>query len=115
VTGPQGDLHGRRISVFLHEKESRVQRIEASEGVSAKVEARTFTGKTLSYRAEDESYNVTGTANALAKMEEGTGKACRSVMGKTLTAFRSTDMFSIDGRKQYRTETMSSCTVPISK
>ena len=115
VSGPQGDLRGGRIDVFLAPNESRVQRIEATEGVVANVDTRTFTGASLTYRAEDESYHVVGTPAAPARMEERTERECRGAVGRTLMVSRSTDTIEIDGGKAQRTRTMSSCAAPASR
>jgi LPS export ABC transporter protein LptC len=115
VTGPQGDLRGGLIKVLLAETESRVQRIEASQDVIAKVDARTFTGKTLTYRADDETYHVTGTAAAPARMEERAENECRAAEGRTLTASRSADSIAIDGVSENRTQTRTSCATPASQ
>ena len=44
VTGPQGDLRGRRVTSFSARAESRLERLEAQDDVIARIDARTVAG-----------------------------------------------------------------------
>jgi lipopolysaccharide export system protein LptA len=104
LTGPQGDLRGRRITIFLATAESRLERLEAEDDVLAKVsDARTARGATLTYRARDESYTIKGTSARPASVEENTtAEGCREVKGGTLTFNRSADTMDVDGQGERR-------------
>ena len=105
VTGPQGDLRGRRVTAFLAAAESRLERLEAQDDVIAKVDARTARGTTLNYRVSDESYTINGTLRMPATVEETTAtEGCREVKGRTLTFNRSADTMDVDGQQVRRTK-----------
>lgn len=105
LQGPQGDLRGRQIRVYLAAEESRVERLEAEGNVDARIDKRVVRGSTLQYGAKDETYVVTGTARVPVVVEE----ACRETRGQTLTYNRSTDTMSIDGRGLVLTDTRNPC------
>jgi lipopolysaccharide export system protein LptA len=107
LTGPEGDVSGERIEVRLAPGENRVDRVDATGGVSATVDARTATGDRLTYRADNETYRVTGTAKTPMTLAE----SCNVWTGRTLTFSRSADTMVIDGQAQSRTENKrrSSC------
>ena len=107
VTGPQGDLRGRRIDVRLAAGESRVETLEATGGVVATVnKGRTARGATLTYHAREEQYVVTGSGTIPAQVEEQEKDTCRETRGRTLTFTRSADTMIIDGGGESRTETV---------
>jgi len=96
VNGPQGDLRGVKIELYLVEGGGSLERVEAYDDVNLKTDARTATGKRMTYFAADERYLMTGTP--VTVVEE-----CRVTTGKTLTFWRSTDRILIDGNDQNRT------------
>jgi LPS export ABC transporter protein LptC len=96
VNGPQGDLRGVKIELYLVEGGGALERVEAYDDVNLKTDARTATGKRMTYFAADERYLMTGTP--VTVVEE-----CRVTTGKTLTFWRSTDRILIDGNDQNRT------------
>ena len=100
LTGPQGDLRARRITLFLAAAESRLERLVAEDDVVARIDARTVTGGRLQYLASDESYHVTGTRAMPLTVEE----ECREMKGRTLTFTRAADRMVIDGQGVRRTE-----------
>jgi hypothetical protein len=100
LTGPQGDLRARRITLFLAAAESRLERLVAEDDVLARIDARTVTGHRLQYLASDESYHVTGTRAMPLTVEE----ECREMKGQALTFTRAADRMVIDGQGVRRTE-----------
>jgi lipopolysaccharide export system protein LptA len=101
LIGPQLEMHADRIDVKLAETGSRVQSVEAYTKVTAKVDTRVATGGRLTYHAEDERYDISGTAAAPVKVVE----TCREITGMTLTFFKSADRIIVDGNEKIRTRT----------
>lgn len=105
LNGKQGDLSGRRIDVVLDKGESRVDRIEAYEDVTAKVDAKTITGHRLTYHQSTDRYEVVGTPAAPVKLRT---ESCEENVGNTLIFDRSTDTMTVDGRST-RMQTKNPC------
>jgi LPS export ABC transporter protein LptC len=101
LSGPQGDLKAHRIVVQLAQSESRMDRLEAFEGVSLRLDTRVATSARLTYFAGDERYVLSGTPAVPVKVVE----ACRETSGQTLTFFKSTDRIIVDGNEERRTLT----------
>jgi LPS export ABC transporter protein LptC len=106
LTGPQGDLRGRRIEVQLAAQESRVETLVATGGVITTVDDRTVHGGALTYHARDERYVVTGSGAAPVRVEEQVNGTCREMRGRTLTFTRSADTMVVDGQGESRTQTV---------
>lgn len=102
VSGPDGDLRADRIAVTLAATSNRVDRLEAAMAVTLKLDARTATGSTLTYRAEDEQYVMTGTGRTPVRIVEN----CRETTGGTLTFYKSADRITIDGNEAARTQSI---------
>jgi LPS export ABC transporter protein LptC len=100
VNGTQGDLTGRKIELYLKEASKEMERVEAYDDVTVRLEVRTGTGARLTYFSADERYLMRGTPVRI--VEE-----CRLTTGKTLTFFRSTDRIMVDGNEEIRTQTKS--------
>ena len=101
LTGPQGDLRGRRITVFLAASESRLERLEARDDVIAKIDKRTARGARLNYQVHNESYEISGTPVRPATVDENRGAdGCWEVTGRTLTFDRSTDTMDVRDDQQ---------------
>jgi lipopolysaccharide export system protein LptA len=115
-TGPQGTLKADRIEAVLAETGSGLERLEGYTNVSLTLgglaDRRTATGARLTYHAEDEQYDMSGTALNPLKLVE----ACREITGKTLTFYKSAERIIVDGDRQIRTNTKSgagaACTPP---
>lgn len=103
LSGPQGDLHGARIVMLLQKDKNQIDRLEAYDRVSLKLDARNASGGRLTYYAKDERYVMTGTSAAPVKVME----QCRESSGKTLTFFKSADRIIVDGNEERRTQTKS--------
>ncbi len=103
LSGPQGDLRADRIVVVLAKDESRIERLEAYDSVTLRLDQRTATGARLTYHSADERYVMSGTTTVPVAVTE----ACRQTTGRTLTFFRSTDRIVVDGNEEIRTRTTS--------
>ena len=101
LSGPQGDLTAQRIVVHLARSESRMERLEAFDDISLRLDTRVATSSRVTYFAEDERYVLTGTPAVPVKVVEG----CRETIGQTLTFFKSTDRIIVDGNEERRTQT----------
>ena len=102
VVGPAGDLRAERVLVALEGASNRVDRLEATSGVTLKLDARTATGAKLIYSTSDERYVMTGTGRAPVRIIEN----CRETTGGTLTFYKSTDRITIDGNDAARTQSI---------
>jgi lipopolysaccharide export system protein LptA len=108
VSGVQGDLRGDRIELFFDESGKGVDRLEAYDQVSFRmspsqgVAPRWGRGARLSYFAADERYVLSG---APAQGVEQLPGDCRQTTGRTLTFFKSSSSFVVDGNQQGRTQT----------
>jgi len=104
MNGPEGDLRGDRIELYLAAEGHALDRIEAYTGVSLRTGNRTITGARMTYFATDARYVMSGTpVRALEQMP----LECRETQGRTLTFFRSVDTISVDGHQESRTQTTS--------
>jgi lipopolysaccharide export system protein LptA len=103
LVGPNGDMTGAKIEVYLKPSGDDVERVEgyaaADDKLTLREPTRTTTGAHLTYTAANERYLVTGLP---ASVVEHCG---RETTGKTLTLFKSTDTIVIDGNQQIRTQT----------
>lgn len=101
LSGPQGDLQSDRIVVTLAKDENRMERLEAFDHVTLRLDTRVATGARLTYHAEDERYVMSGVSGAPVKVIE----QCRETTGNTLTFFKSADRIIVDGNEERRTHT----------
>jgi lipopolysaccharide export system protein LptA len=102
-TGPQGDVEGQRIELFLDETGRTLERAETYTNVVARFEGgQRSTGDRLTYLADGERYVMTGApVRILEKVTEG----CRETVGASLTFARSTDTISVVGHEGSRSKT----------
>jgi len=103
LVGPDGDMSGAKIEVYLKPSGDDVERVEgyaaADDKLTLREPTRTTTGAHLTYTAANERYLVTGLP---ASVVEQCG---RETTGKTLTLFKSADTIVVDGNQQIRTQT----------
>jgi lipopolysaccharide export system protein LptA len=105
-------MRARRIEVVLAAGTNTVDRVEAYRDVAMVLQVRKADGGRLTYHAADERYVLTGTTAMPVTVVDG----CRSVTGKTLTFFRSTDRIVVDGDRELRTRTTGGpCTAPLTR
>jgi len=104
LTGPQGDLTGKKIVLFLNEDGRTLNRAEAYDDVVARLEGgQQAFGSRLTYFAADERYVMTGTPVKILEIVDG---GCRETLGASLTFIRSTDTISVVGTEGNRSRTM---------
>lgn len=109
VNGPQGDLTGDRIELYLGDEQRELDRVEAFQQVKLLITGRTATGMRLTYYTVDGRYVMHG---APVQILEELPEECRETRGKTLTFFRSTDTISVDGNEEVRTQSKTTGTCP---
>jgi lipopolysaccharide transport protein LptA len=107
LNGPQGDLTGDRIELFMKTGANEVERAEAY-GTSGKVVIkegrRIATGTRLTYTAKTEEYLIVG--KPVEIIEEEGGK-CTRMLGATAVFNRAAGSTRIEGEKPFATETTS--------
>ncbi len=96
VNGPQGDLRGVKIEMYMLEGASELERVEAYDDVHLKTDVRTATGARMTYLAKTEEYHMKG--EPVNVVED-----CRTTTCKALTFWRSTDRILCDGSDEKRT------------
>jgi len=110
LDGPDGNLTGEKIELYLQPGANEVDHLEAYSAVDVPVKVRTpdgrnATGLRLSYKASEERYDMKGTPVTI--VEE-----CRVTTGRTLTFFKSVDRIIVDGNEESRTQTKGSQKCP---
>ena len=106
LNGPQGDLTGDRIELFLKTGANEVERAEAY-GTSGKVVIkegrRIATGSRLTYTAKTEEYLIVGTPVEIIEEEKGN---CSRMIGSTAVFNRAAGSTKVQG-EPFVTETTS--------
>jgi lipopolysaccharide export system protein LptA len=87
--------------VHLAKAESRMERLEAFDEVTLRLDTRVATSSRVTYFAGDERYVLSGTPAVPVKVVEG----CRETIGQTLIFFKTTDRIIVDGNEERRTQT----------
>jgi lipopolysaccharide export system protein LptA len=89
LTSAQGDMNGKRIDLFFRESGNELERAEADDTVSVKLEKLFATGRHLVYTASTDTYVLTGQpAIGIQKDDQG---ACKRTDGSTMTYHRATE------------------------
>ena len=101
-TTAQGDLQALRIEVFLAEKESAAERLEAYTSVSMELEGRRATANRMTYFSADGRYDMTGLPTMPVTVFET--ENCRTTTGRTVTFFKDSDRIIVDGVNETRTQ-----------
>ena len=94
IVGPQGDLAGERIELYLKEGASELERVEADGKVSVKEGQRRARGDHLTYTALDETYVMTGNPVEIDRYAPG---ECTRTLGVTVRFTRIDDTVVVDG------------------
>jgi lipopolysaccharide export system protein LptA len=102
LTGPEGDLTAHRIVIVLAAEENRLDRLEAYDQVTLRVNARLVTGARMTYYRNGR-YDMTGSVAVPVRIVE----SCRETTGRALTFFKAADNIIIDGNEEIRTRTTS--------
>jgi lipopolysaccharide transport protein LptA len=97
IVGPQGDVVGEKIELFLKAGSNELERVEAY-GANGQVQVtegkRIAKGSHLTYTAADDLYLMIGTPVEIVEEKNGT---CTQTLGGTARFNRSTDQASVDG------------------
>jgi lipopolysaccharide transport protein LptA len=114
MVGPEGDLKGDKIELYLDDTGRGLERLEAYTKVTfltttPKGAKRRGTGERLTYFAEDERYVMVGRLAHIVEQMQG---KCDETTGQTLTFFTATDSISVDGNEEFRTQTKSGSACP---
>lgn len=104
LSGPQGEIRGARIELFLARDGRTLERIEAYDKVHVRLEGgQRADGERLTYYGADERYVMYGTPVKIEEIIEG---GCRETSGASLTFLRSTDTITVVGTEGNRSRTM---------
>lgn len=109
IVGPQGDVTGQKIALFLKKEESQLERAEAyGPPVVVKEGSRMGTGTHLTYTAADDKYLLIGTPVEIIEERKGT---CTRMIGTAATFNRTTEATRLDGSPHFpsETKTLPSC------
>lgn len=98
LVGPQGDLIGDRIELFLKADANELERAEGDGEVTVVETTRTAKGSHLTYTADDDRYVMTGTP---VEVVETTPPSCKKHVGAVLTFKRSVASITIEGNGVY--------------
>lgn len=90
VVGTQGDVTAARIELNLKKDSNDLDRVEAYDTVTVKIDKRVSTGSRMTYFAADERYLMRGDSVKVAEC----GNEHR---GRVVTFYKSTDTIQIDG------------------
>ena len=105
LNGPQGDLTGDRIELFLKTGANEVERAEAY-GTSGKVVIkegrRIATGTRLTYTAKTDEYLIVGTPVEIIEEEQG---SCRRMLGASAVFNRAAGSTRVQAKEPFATET----------
>jgi lipopolysaccharide export system protein LptA len=96
--GAQGNLRAQRIELVLAAGGNTLERLEAKEQVSLKIDKREATGMALTYLPSEEKYQIAGTPVRFVD-------ACQETTGRTLTFYKGSDRVSVDGLQETRVQT----------
>jgi lipopolysaccharide transport protein LptA len=99
LDGDQGNLRAAKIDVQLARAENILDGLAANGQVTALVDRRTVTGTQLNYSPADDKYVVTGEPVKMVDTD------CQETSGKTLTFWKASDRFIVDGNEEVRTQT----------
>lgn len=110
LDGPQGNLTGHKIEIFLKANENEVERLEAfAEDVDVAIRdgKRRSYGRHLTYTAADDKYLMVGTP--VESIEEEDGGNCRVSHSTSVEFYRGRDMGKVDGGHTPAKSTVVAC------
>jgi lipopolysaccharide export system protein LptA len=102
LSGPEGDVTAPKIELYLKPSGDELERAEAYEDVTLRESGRKTTGTRMTYFADDERYEMSGTPVKI--VDECGGET----VGKTLIFDKTADTIVLDGKKQFRTQSKGS-------
>jgi lipopolysaccharide transport protein LptA len=111
LNGPQGDVTGDKIELFMKSGVNEVERAEAY-ATTGKVEIRDgnriATGLRLTYTAANQEYLIVGKPVVIVEEDNGT---CKEVVGATATFNRAAGSMQIQGKEPFasKSRTLKTC------
>lgn len=113
ISGPQGDLSGEKIELFLKAGENELERAEAygaNGAVQVREANRIAKGAHLTYTAADDRYLMIGTPVEIIEEQKG---SCTRTVGMSVTFNRATESARIEGSLTggipAKSETLKAC------
>lgn len=112
IVGPQGDVVGEKIELFLKAGTNELERAEAygaNGQVQVKEGKRIAKGSHLTYTAADDLYLMIGTPVEIIEEKDGT---CTQTLGAAVRFNRTTEQAAVDGASgkiPTRSETLKAC------
>jgi lipopolysaccharide export system protein LptA len=110
LTSAQGDMSGKRIDLYLQESGNELERAEADDTVSVKLEKLYATGRHLVYTASTDTHVLTGQpAMSIQKDDQG---SCKQTDGTTMTYQRSINSLHVEGMPNlagFRSKPLDAC------
>ncbi len=106
LSGQAGDLVAPKIEMYMKPSGDELDRLEAYESATLRVNKRKTTAKRLTYRADDEQYLMRGTP--VTTVDE----CGRETTGSVLTLDKATDRIVVDGNEQNPALTKGKSTCP---
>jgi lipopolysaccharide transport protein LptA len=97
ISGPQGDVSGEKIELFLKEGVNELERAEAygpNGAVQVREANRLAKGSHLTYTAADDRYLMIGSPVEIIEESKGT---CRMTQGTSVTFNRASERATIEG------------------
>jgi lipopolysaccharide export system protein LptA len=94
MSGPNGDVTGDKIELFLAEQGGQLERAEADGNVVSRQEARRAYGKHLTYSAKEDEYTMTGSP---VKIYDDTPGNCKVTEGATAKFHRTGTTSTVSG------------------
>jgi lipopolysaccharide transport protein LptA len=107
LSGPDGDINGDRIELFLKEKENTLVRAEGYGKVILQESQRKARGARLTYTVEDDKYVMTGNP---VEVFEKSPPNCSLTSGTTFIFFRSVGTASVTAGNQVMDTKKVPCT-----
>jgi lipopolysaccharide transport protein LptA len=119
IRGPQGDVTGQRIELFMKAGANELERAEAY-GANGEVQVteahRIAKGSHLTYTAADETYLMMGTPVEVIEEKDG---VCKLTVGATVTFNRATESATVagpeGGRISMKGETLKACPAELTR
>ena len=112
----QGNLDAGKFEFFLQADGRTLDRLVAEDAVQLRLDGRWAAGDTLVYHEVEGRYDMEGAPVEIVEevepvepaespADEPSEQMCRSTRGRVLTFYRGSDLVTVDGREQSRTET----------
>jgi len=104
MSGPDGDVTGDKIELYLTESGGELERAEAYGNVTSRQETRRAYGTHLTYISAKDEYTMVGTP---VEVYDDTAPDCKLTKGTTLTFHKAIDTITASGNGVASTQTKS--------